>query len=126
MPIILRLFSKTKGHLLFSNYSRNILPEPTTETGLGSWYYHPFEPSTLWLDRINSYYSRHVGWIANVYIDSEGHRVVRLKRASDTAKEGVFTCHIPGDMSNPISVEIYHPSELRSRQHFFDILIGYR
>ena len=28
MPIILRLFSKTKGHLLFSNYSRNILPEP--------------------------------------------------------------------------------------------------
>ena len=28
MPIILRLFSKTKGHLLFLNYSWNILPEP--------------------------------------------------------------------------------------------------
>ena len=28
VPIILRLFSKTKGHLLFSNYSWNNLPEP--------------------------------------------------------------------------------------------------
>ena len=27
--IILKLFSRARGHLLFSNYSRNNLPEPT-------------------------------------------------------------------------------------------------
>ena len=29
VPIILRLFSKARGHLLFSNYSWNNLPEPS-------------------------------------------------------------------------------------------------
>ena len=28
MPIILKLFSKARGHLLFSNYFRNNLPKP--------------------------------------------------------------------------------------------------
>ena len=28
VPIILRLFSKVRGYLLFSNYSRNNLPKP--------------------------------------------------------------------------------------------------
>ena len=31
VPIILRLFSKARGHLLFSNYSRNNLPKPTSD-----------------------------------------------------------------------------------------------
>ena len=30
VPIILRLFSKARGHLLFSNYSQNNLPKPNT------------------------------------------------------------------------------------------------
>ena len=29
MPIILRLFPKARGHLLFSNYSWNNLPKPS-------------------------------------------------------------------------------------------------
>ena len=29
VPIILRLFSKARGHLLFSNYSWNNLPKPS-------------------------------------------------------------------------------------------------
>ena len=29
VPTILRLFSKARGHLLFSNYSQNNLPKPT-------------------------------------------------------------------------------------------------
>ena len=33
VPIILRLFSKARGHLLFSNYSRNNLPKPKYGTG---------------------------------------------------------------------------------------------
>ena len=31
VPIILRLFSKARGHLLFSNYSQNNLPKPRDE-----------------------------------------------------------------------------------------------
>ena len=34
VPIILRLFSKARRHLLFSNYSRNNLPKPIP----GSYY----------------------------------------------------------------------------------------
>ena len=32
VSIILRLFSKARGHLLFLNYSRNNLPKPTDVT----------------------------------------------------------------------------------------------
>ena len=32
VPIILRLFSKARGHLLFSNYSRNNSPKPKQKT----------------------------------------------------------------------------------------------
>ena len=34
VPIFLRLLSKARGHLLFSNYSRNNLPKPTDDA---SW-----------------------------------------------------------------------------------------
>ena len=51
------------------------------------------------------------GWIRNRLNDSEGHRVVRLKRASDTAKEGVFTCNITGDINTPRYLGIYYPGE---------------
>ena len=34
VPIILRLFSKARGHLLFSNYSWNNLPKPTSDAGV--------------------------------------------------------------------------------------------
>ena len=30
VPIILRLFTKARGHPLFSNYSRNNLPKPSS------------------------------------------------------------------------------------------------
>ena len=53
------------------------------------------------------------GWRRNrqKFNDTEGHRVVRLKRASDTAEEGVFTCNITGDLNNPRYLGIYYPSE---------------
>ena len=34
MPIILRLFPRVRGHLLFSNYSRNNLPKPPPQPPL--------------------------------------------------------------------------------------------
>ena len=52
------------------------------------------------------------GWCGNRRKEEENqalvYRVVRLKRASDTAEEGVFTCAIGGDSS---SLGIYYPCE---------------
>ena len=50
------------------------------------------------------------GWIRNRGDDSD-HRLVRLKRVSATAEEGVFTCNIPGDDNTPRALGIYYPSE---------------
>ena len=75
----------------------------------GNWYLHPTEMSTDDGDRIESVPER--GWHGYLASDLEGHRLVRLRRATDTAEEGVFTCHIPGDFGTPASVGIYYPSE---------------
>ena len=75
----------------------------------GNWYLHPTEMSTDEDDRIRSPPPDR-GWSRNRAIDS-GHRLVRLRRATATAEEGVFTCHIPGDFGTPVSVGIYYPSE---------------
>ena len=34
-----------------------------------------------------------------------------LKRVSDTAEEGVFTCHIDGDINPSVSIGVYYPSK---------------
>ena len=76
----------------------------------GNWYLHPTEMSTNDGDRIvNPPPDR--GWSRYRASDSEGHRLVRLRRATDTAEEGVFTCHTPGDFGTPVSVGVYYPSE---------------
>ena len=80
----------------------------------GYWYLHPTEMSTDDGDRIVSGVNGGPdprGWRRNRATDSEGHLLVRLRRATDTAVEGVFTCHIPGDFGSPVSVGIYYPSE---------------
>ena len=41
----------------------------------------------------------------------DGYRRVRLKRVSDTAVEGRFTCRISGDSDSPRGLVILHPSE---------------
>ena len=78
-------------------------------SSVGDWYLHPTEMSTDDGDRIASPPDR--GWSRNRATDSQGHRLVRLRRATDTAEEGVFTCHIPGDFGTPVSVGIYYPCE---------------
>ena len=47
VPIILRLFSKARGHLLFSNYSRNNLPKPRDDSALVSLEKHFGESTGL-------------------------------------------------------------------------------
>ena len=76
----------------------------------GNWYLHPTEMSTDDGDGIASPPPDR-GWSRYRAGDSEGHRLVRLRRASNTAEEGVFTCHIPGDFGTPVSVVIYYPCE---------------
>ena len=78
----------------------------------GNWYLHPTEMSTDDGDRIGSgdgVLDR--GWSRNRDTDSEGHQLVRLRRATDAAEEGVLTCDIPGDFDTPVSVGIYYPSK---------------
>ena len=86
----------------------------------GDWYLHPSQMSTSRGDdnnpidngdRIVSYDVPDRGWRRNRAIDSQGHRLVRLRRASDTAEEGVFTCDIPGDDNTPKYLGIYYLSE---------------
>ena len=78
----------------------------------GDWYLHSTELSTDDHDRIVSNHGiPDRGWLRNRAIDSQGHYLVRLRRASDTADEGVFTCHIPGDSNTPVSLDIYYSSE---------------
>ena len=78
--------------------------------GAGDWYLPPTRLSINPGDRIVSPPPDR-GWSGNRDVDSEGHRLVRLKRSSDTAEKGVLTCNIPGDNNTPASVVIYYPSE---------------
>ena len=50
------------------------------------------------------------GWSRNRGDDS-GHRLVRLRKFTATAEEGVVTCDIPGDNNTPRYLGVYYPSE---------------
>ena len=79
-------------------------------SGVGDWYLHPTRLSIDPGDRIVSPPPDR-GWSRNRALDPDSHRLVRLRRSSDTAEEGVLTCNIPGDNNTPASVVIYYPSE---------------
>ena len=90
-------------------------PVSDTLTRRGNWYLHPTQMSINDSDRIAPNYTNPIhhnipdrGWLRNRAIDS-GRRIVRLRRAFDSAEEGVFTCNIPGD--SPRYLGIYYPSE---------------
>ena len=79
----------------------------------GDWYLHPTQRTMLDSVRIESTDLR--GWHRNRAAFVGGRRLVRLRRDDSVAiggraLEGVFTCHIPGDI-NTVSVGIYYPSE---------------
>ena len=59
-------------------------------------------------------FSNDRGWARNRDDDS-GRQLVRLRRFTDTAEEGVFTCDIPGDINNPGYLGVYYSSELCNR-----------
>ena len=102
------------GHVLITDINPNgdnnedalICRSEIPSSDLGNWYLHPTEMSINDVDRI--VYDQ--GWARNRGTDS-GHRLVRLRRISDTAEEGVFTCHIPGDNNTPRYLYITYPGE---------------
>ena len=82
---------------------------------LGDWYLQfDFETTTAIGKRIDGGNDR--GWMrerGNVFLykSSPLYRQVRLKRVSEIALEGKFTCHIPGDSNNNKYLFILYPSE---------------
>ena len=84
----------------------------------GDWYLEPDLECTTTLASGRQINGR--GWTRNrgrVSISSVIHHVVRLKRVSETAVEGKFTCHIPNDSNNNKSLFILYPSELMVFPH---------
>ena len=81
----------------------------------GHWYLDPDTLTTSWYNRIESMDSR--GWNRNRATDLDGHRLVRLMRASPTAEEGRFTCDIPGDIDSTRSLRVLYPSKSFSYIH---------
>ena len=83
--------------------------------GAGDWYLDPElgDTTTAFVSgrRINGSNDR--GWTRNRdrVKSINYHYVVRLKRVSETAVEGKFTCHIPNDSNNNKSLLILYPSE---------------
>ena len=56
------------------------------------------------------------GWVTNkIVVKSGRYQRVLLKRVSDTAVEGRFTCSIPKDSDSPRGLLILHPSESKKR-----------
>ena len=80
---------------------------------LGDWYLQPdFETTTAIGERIDGGNDR--GWTRDrgtVNVSRSFYRQVRLKRVSQTAVEGKFSCQFPGDSNNNKYLLILYPSE---------------
>ena len=95
--------------------------ELRSPNGANDWYLEPDLESTTTLAsgrRIDEINDR--GWTRNrgrVILSGSYHLVLRLKRVSETAVEGKFTCHIENDSNNNKSLFILYPSELMVFPH---------
>ena len=96
---------------LFCHATRDV--KTVRELDIGDWYLQPdFETSTGTGERIDGGNDR--GWMRereNVNVSRSLYRQVRLKRVSQTAVEGKFTCQFPGDSNNNKYLLILYPSE---------------
>ena len=87
--------------------------ELNTSLGYSNWFLDPWSTSLTSTDdekRILSNTDSR-GWSRNRAVDSGNHNIARLRRVSDTAEEGRFTCHISGDIDSPRGLLILYPSE---------------
>ena len=110
------------GHVLITDINPNgennedaliCRSEIPLSSRIGEWYLHPTRMSTNDGDRIMNPVDGVLdrGWNRN-RDNQQGHRLVRLKKVSETAEEGVFTCIITGDNSTPRYLYITYSCEL--------------
>ena len=101
--------STSNEDALICRSSKNVA-ELRISHGAGDWY---LDPELLVSgERINGINDR--GWARNrnrINVAGVTYHVVRLKRVSETAVEGKFTCHIPNDSNNNKNLLILYPSE---------------
>ena len=101
---------------LICRSSRNVVE---LRSRYGDWYIDPELVGTTKTGiRING--DSALGWTRNRDRENSSgsyHLVLRLKRVSETAVEGKFTCHIPNDRNNNKSLLILYPSELMVFPH---------
>ena len=81
---------------------------------LGDWYLQfDFDTTTAIGGRIDG--DNDLGWTTRDrgtgHVSRSLYQQVRLKRVSETAVKGKFTCHIPGDSNNNKYLLILYPSE---------------
>ena len=89
-----------------------LICQSRSEGGVGDWYLDLEDKNaTSIADAHRIHGNEYRGWTRNRNTMREGYRVVRLKRVSDTAMEGRFTCKIPGDSDSPRGLLILYPSE---------------
>ena len=83
------------------------------ELDIGDWYLQPdFDTTTAIGGRIDG--DNDLGWTRDRgtgHVNRSSYRQVRLKRVSQTAVEGKFTCQFPGDSNNNKYLLILYPSE---------------
>ena len=91
---------------------------------LGDWYLQfDFETTTVIGDGNNDR-----GWTRDrgtVSVSGIQYRKARLKRVSQTAVEGKFTCHIPGDSNDNKYLFILYPSEYETHCMVTSIRVFY-
>ena len=93
-----------------------------TFPGTGDWYLDSElgDTTTTLVSGIRISGSSDRGWIRNrgrVNISDVLYHMLGLRRMSETAVEGKFTCHIPNDSNNNKSLLILYPSELMVFPH---------
>ena len=96
---------------LFCHATRDVTV--VRELDIGDWYLQPdFDTTTAIGGRIDE--DNDLGWTRDRgtgHVSRSSYRQVRLKRVSQTAVEGKFTCQFPGDSNNNKYLLILYPSE---------------
>ena len=106
------------GHILITDINSSdteaLICQSSSVGGRTDWYLDPEDEnptSTAEADRIHQ--NNFQGWTKkrNENPTRDGLQIVRLKRVSDTAVEGRFTCKMPQDKDSPRGLLILYPSE---------------
>ena len=107
------IISESDEYALICHADKLLNVEPRISPGTGDWYLDPNVSETpaniVSGQRIITEDNR--GWTRTRNSLTLPHRLVRLKRVSETAVEGKFICNISGDINNIKFLLLLYPSE---------------